>query len=111
MAVWFRGVCVLGAGAVAWAVWVGSASPMPNTVRIPPVESRPKDSPIPSALFRHDTHGQFNCYACHPSLFPRHPKGFTHTEMNGGAYCGACHDGSAAFAVRDVKCEACHVAR
>lgn len=111
MVMWFRRISVLGAGALAWALWLGSASPMPDSVRIPPVESRPSDSPLAPALFRHGTHGQYGCYACHPTLFPQHPKGFTHAEMAAGAYCGACHDGSAAFAVREVDCKACHVAR
>jgi c(7)-type cytochrome triheme protein len=106
-----RTLAILGAAALAWASWLGSASTMPDTVRIPPVEARPTDSPIPPALFRHGTHGQFVCYACHPTLFPQYPKGFTHAQMDAGAYCGACHDGSAAFAVRGAKCEDCHVTR
>jgi c(7)-type cytochrome triheme protein len=111
MAMAFRRLAGLVAGAVAWATWLGTASPMPDTVRIPPIEARPKGSPIPPALFRHGTHGQYGCYACHPSLFPQHPEGFTHAQMDGGAFCGACHDGLAAFAVRETQCEACHVAR
>jgi c(7)-type cytochrome triheme protein len=102
---------MVGAGAIAWAMWTRAASPMPDVVRIPPVTARPQGSSLPPALFRHGTHAQLNCYACHPSLFPQYPKGFTHADMNAGAYCGACHDGVAAFSVREAKCEGCHVAR
>ena len=102
---------MLGVGALAWALWLGSATPMPDAVRIPPVASRPKGSSLPPALFRHGSHGQFTCYACHPSLFPQYPEGFTHAQMHDGGYCGACHEGTAAFSIREAACEACHVPR
>jgi c(7)-type cytochrome triheme protein len=47
------------------------------------------------------------CDACHPALFATGPnRTFTMAEMTKGKSCGACHNGTKAFALE--KCEACH---
>lgn len=86
-----------------------SATAMPDGVRIPIVDPQPERVPEAAALFRHGRHAQFNCYACHPTLFPRRRAGFTHADMEGGRLCAACHDGDGAFAVADAECGRCHV--
>ncbi|MCA9711502.1 MAG: hypothetical protein KDK70_37030 [Myxococcales bacterium] len=97
---------------LAFAVVVGSPRPttsMPDAVRIPVVEPHPGGIPAAAALFRHTTHAQLNCYACHPSVFPRHRMGFSHRQMSAGEFCGGCHDGRGAFSVAGAPCERCHV--
>ncbi len=80
----------------------------PQDVRIP--QLAPRKLP-PPALFSHWRHNTQHCYACHPSMFPQAPVGFTHQQMEQGLFCGACHDGRAATGVTAMRCEACHVAR
>lgn len=82
---------------------------MPNDVRIPIVKKHPDGTPQAAALFRHDVHNQENCYACHPSVFPQYPLGFTHAEMNAGRFCGTCHDGYGGFDLKKAPCTRCHV--
>ncbi len=51
------------------------------------------------------------CAECHPKLF-KYKKGtevFTMKDMNEGKYCGACHDGTKTFGMKDQKdCSKCH---
>ena len=63
----------------------------------------------PPAMFSHRTHQTFGCYACHPTVFPQAPVGFTHAEMREGKFCGRCHDGRASFAIEGAPCGRCHV--
>jgi len=61
-------------------------------------------------IFPHDAHiGMFGCDECHPDVFKaeRGANPATMEEMEKGASCGACHDGSMAFGVAE-DCEACH---
>jgi c(7)-type cytochrome triheme protein len=67
-------------------------------------------APVP-ALFSHWGHNSQHCYSCHPSVFPQAPLGFTHQDMREGRYCGSCHDGQAAKAIRSMGCEVCHAPR
>lgn len=64
------------------------------------------------ATFPHKAHtAAFGCDACHPGTF-KAQKGAnkaTMEQMEKGASCGACHDGSTAFGVKDDKdCGKCH---
>lgn len=64
------------------------------------------------AIFSHEVHtAAFGCDACHPDTF-KPQKGVNKAsmaEMEKGASCGACHDGSTAFGVKDDKfCGKCH---
>lgn len=63
------------------------------------------------ATFSHDVHtGLFGCGECHPAIFvpdqSKHQPA-TMEQMEKGASCGACHDGGAAFTVKE-NCETCH---
>jgi len=69
-----------------------------------------KNADAGNVTFPHSTHIEmFGCDECHPDLFKaRHGANqMTMEEMENGAYCGACHDGSTAFGVAD-DCESCH---
>jgi c(7)-type cytochrome triheme protein len=103
----FAGCLLVAAGLSLW--WRPALS-MPDAVRIPQLEPRPDTAP-PAALYRHGRHDQFSCATCHPSLFPEWRAGFTHRDMNDGRFCGACHDGNAAFDLATSACDACHVAK
>ena len=64
------------------------------------------------ATFSHEVHtAAFSCDACHPATF-KAQKGANKAsmaEMEKGASCGACHDGSTAFSVKDENtCGSCH---
>lgn len=76
------------ASASVWAV--------PEKVSIPVVREHAKTDPPGAGTFSHWQHDQYTCVACHPTLFPRARKGFTHDDMDEGRFCGACHDGRSA---------------
>ena len=58
--------------------------------------------------FSHNAHlKKMQCSACHNKLYNTGPnKSVSMAEMEKGKSCGACHNGSKAFAV--AKCEGCH---
>ena len=63
-----------------------------------------------NVTFPHDAHiAMFGCDECHPDVFKaeRGANQLTMEAMEGGEYCGACHDGSTAFGVAE-DCESCH---
>lgn len=64
------------------------------------------------ALFPHETHtGMYGCSECHPDMFKPKSGGNPHVsmaDMAEGSSCGACHDGSTAFSVKE-NCSACHI--
>jgi c(7)-type cytochrome triheme protein len=80
------------------ALVLASASVLavPAEVRVPIVREHGKADPPEPGVFSHWQHDQFLCFTCHPSLFPRARKGFTHDQMDEGKFCGACHDGRTA---------------
>jgi c(7)-type cytochrome triheme protein len=62
------------------------------------------------APFSHKVHtGLFGCGECHPRIFiPQKGKNSaTMAQMEKGKSCGACHDGSSAFTVKE-NCDTCH---
>lgn len=64
----------------------------------------------PAATFSHAFHRiRYRCAACHDALFAMRAGAgsMRMADMNGERGCGACHDGTAAFAL--VRCERCHV--
>jgi len=83
------------------------AAAFPAVLRIPP-RNPVAPRPVPPALFSHRAHQSFGCFACHPSLFPQTPLGFTHEEMRKGRFCGHCHEGRIAFAIDGGACKGCH---
>jgi c(7)-type cytochrome triheme protein len=65
-------------------------------------------------MFSHEIHTEKNklgCKDCHPAIFQM-KKGAdkpTMKEMEEGKNCGACHNGTKAFSVKDKeKCGNCH---
>ncbi|BCR03909.1 c-type cytochrome [Desulfuromonas versatilis] len=69
-----------------------------------------KNADAGDITFSHEAHtGMFGCSECHPDLFLPGPGNQRRTmqEMEQGDSCGACHDGNAAFSVKE-DCENCH---
>lgn len=94
----------LGSSSVLFAV--------PAEVRVPVVRAHGKADPPAPGLFSHWRHDQYQCFDCHPTLFPRARQGFTHEQMDQGRFCGACHDGKTAPATSGAKatCKtSCHL--
>ncbi len=60
-------------------------------------------------IFSGDVHKKAGaCNVCHPAIF-KMKKGsdaMTMKDMEAGKFCGACHNGTKAFAVKD--CAKCH---
>ena len=111
----WRGMGVVAVVAIVGFILVPpSAMTMPESVRIPIVEPHGTGEPPDAALFSHWTHSQYQCYECHPSIFPQRKLGFTHADMRQGKFCAACHDGNLAWHFEDdssISCETCHVER
>jgi c(7)-type cytochrome triheme protein len=82
----------------------------------------PKDpivwtKPVKSVVFDHKIHtmdGGLECDSCHDELFAMEAgaaeqnEDFTMATLYEGGYCGACHDGSTAFA-SNTRCTSCHI--
>jgi c(7)-type cytochrome triheme protein len=69
-----------------------------------------KEEDIGDVSFSHTAHIEmFGCDECHPGLFKaqRGTNRASMSDMEKGASCGACHDGSAAFGVAE-SCDSCH---
>ena len=68
-------------------------------------------SAFPPALFRHWVHrARYRCYVCHPAPFAMEQgaNAVSMDNINQGQYCGACHNGRAAFSVEFKNCARCH---
>ena len=69
------------------------------------------ESAVGAVPFSHKIHtAAFECASCHPTVF-KAEKGTnkaTMKQMEKGASCGACHDGSTAFTVKE-NCGKCHI--
>jgi c(7)-type cytochrome triheme protein len=73
--------------------------------------------PVKSVVFNHKTHTMdagLECDSCHDEIFQmeagaaEEAEDFTMASLYSGSYCGACHDGSTAFA-SDTRCTTCHI--
>ena len=73
--------------------------------------------PVKAVIFSHATHTEdmgLDCESCHDELFimkagaAQENDDFNMQALYDGLYCGACHDGSTAFA-SDTRCTACHI--
>jgi c(7)-type cytochrome triheme protein len=65
---------------------------------------------LPPSIFPHWVHRiRYRCTACHPDEFSMRAgeTPVTMDEMQAGENCGACHDGTTAFAV--MTCTRCHI--
>lgn len=74
------------------------------------------DKPVRGVEFSHTAHVKkgMSCSICHPRLFAMKAKkaqensDFVMESLYKGKYCGACHNGSIAFA-SNTQCATCHV--
>ncbi len=75
------------------------------------------NKPVETVVFQHKVHTMkagLSCDSCHDDLFQmeagnaENSKDFTMKSIYNGGYCGACHDGSSAFAA-NTRCTACHI--
>ena len=82
-----------------------------------PAETIVWTKPVKAVVFTHDTHTKemgLDCESCHDELFimkagdAEEKDDFTMKSLYKGKYCGACHDGSTAFA-SDTRCTTCHI--
>lgn len=73
--------------------------------------------PLKSVLFSHKKHVEdfeMDCDSCHDDIFEmeslavQQNDDFTMESLYEGEYCGACHDGSTAFA-SNSQCARCHI--
>lgn len=73
--------------------------------------------PVKAVVFSHKTHTMgagLDCDSCHAGMFEmaagtaEENEDFTMQSLYDGNYCGACHDGSMAFA-SNTRCTACHI--
>jgi c(7)-type cytochrome triheme protein len=72
--------------------------------------------PVKGVVFSHKVHVEkgLSCEMCHPRTFEmqalkaQENKDFTMEALYQGKYCGACHNGSLAFA-SNTRCATCHV--
>jgi c(7)-type cytochrome triheme protein len=65
----------------------------------------------PAAVFSHWVHRmQYKCMACHDDLFKMKAGSnpVTMDSMSEGKWCGACHNGKAAFESNFDTCPRCH---
>jgi c(7)-type cytochrome triheme protein len=115
-------VARLAAGATPGAAGTAAtAAPPPSLAvvmpRLPRDHAFPRRGQSPGAVtFSHASHvdaRRADCTTCHPRHFRILAPGqtaagvpVTHRDMEQGRQCGACHDGKAAFGLKD--CETCH---
>lgn len=72
--------------------------------------------PVKAVVFEHKNHiaQGLECDSCHSGLFEMATgtaeanEDFTMASLYKGKYCGACHDGSTAFA-SNTRCTVCHI--
>lgn len=73
--------------------------------------------PVQAVVFEHKIHtmgAELECDSCHDDLFEMEAgtaeenEDFTMATLYDGGYCGACHDGSTAFA-SNTRCTSCHI--
>ena len=74
------------------------------------------DKPVRGVIFSHKAHMDkgLSCEMCHNRLFEMQAKkaqqnsDFVMESLYQGKYCGACHNGSLAFA-SNTQCATCHI--
>lgn len=74
------------------------------------------DKPVTGVIFSHKAHMDkgLSCEMCHNRLFEMQAKksqanaDFVMESLYQGKYCGACHNGSLAFAA-NTRCATCHI--
>jgi c(7)-type cytochrome triheme protein len=104
---------ILGTTGIAWTV--PKLSEMMPKLAADSNLPQGKDSPG-KVSFSHSSHVDAkrpDCTTCHPGQWKMLVKNatadgkpITHKAMEAGQYCGSCHNGKAAFGLKD--CDTCH---
>lgn len=104
-----RSLCITAVATLSMAAGVAVASSYPEA----PIMY---DKPVKGVVFSHKVHVDkgMACDMCHNRLFEQQAKkaqenkDFVMESLYQGKYCGACHNGSLAFA-SNTRCATCHV--
>ena len=107
------GAIILLAGCV---LWLGTR-PVLGQFPIPEEFSYTETKPLNPVPFRRKFHvmeKKLSCPECHTKVFQMKKfsasREMTMAKLNNGQYCGACHNGTKAFATKDIQsCTKCHV--
>jgi len=112
---------ILLAGGVAFAAQVAGGKPQKEEAydesTYGPANPIIWTKPVKAVAFLHKTHTMdagLGCDSCHDAIFEmaagtaQEKADFTMDSLYKGKYCGACHDGSMAFA-SNTRCASCHV--
>jgi len=84
-----------------------------NAGAVPPGKTAEWDAPMGKVTFDGKVHADkgLKCLDCHSKIF-KMKKGSTEMKMadiNGGKFCGECHNGTKAFATNNPdNCVKCH---
>jgi len=106
----YCGTCHDGSSAFATDTQCGSCHQ-------PPEQQIVWTKPVKAVVFKHETHTKeagLSCEDCHDQHFvmktgsAEAKDDFTMASLYDGKYCGACHDGSTAFA-SNTRCTTCHI--
>jgi c(7)-type cytochrome triheme protein len=104
-----RSLCITAVAALSLAAGVAVAASYPEAPIV-------YDKPVKGVIFSHKTHVEkgLACDMCHNRLFEQQArkvqenKDFVMESLYQGKYCGACHNGSLAFA-SNTRCATCHI--
>jgi c(7)-type cytochrome triheme protein len=104
-----RSLCITAVAALSLAAGVAVAAGYPEAPIV-------YDKPVKGVIFSHKTHVEkgLACDMCHNRLFEQQArkvqenKDFVMESLYQGKYCGACHNGSLAFA-SNTRCATCHI--
>ena len=104
-----RSLCITAVAALTMAAGVAVAASYPEAPIV-------YDKPVKGVVFSHKTHVEkgLACDMCHNRLFEQQAKkaqenkDFVMESLYQGKYCGACHNGSLAFA-SNTRCATCHI--
>ena len=114
-----RRICFTAAMAVIATVilWLGVAPVLSAEIPVPPdfsyEDTKPLD-PVPFSHKLHVTEKKLGCPDCHTKPFQMKKmaasKDMTMAKLNGGEFCGNCHNSKKAFSTKEAKdCAKCHV--
>ena len=107
------GATILLAGFVFWLAIGPVLGQLPIPEEFSYTETKPL-SPVPFSNKFHVTEKKLSCPQCHIKVFQMiklaaSPE-MTMAKLNNGMLCGACHNGTKAFATKDIQsCAKCHV--
>jgi c(7)-type cytochrome triheme protein len=96
---------------VSLAVALSTATALAGVLGDIMMNRRSTDNGVPAVVFPHWKHRiLFRCYACHPDVFEMEAgtNEITMESLQGGEFCGGCHDGTTAWAISFNTCRDCH---